>query len=131
MEELFIKNELEEKYRFDNVSGPKYLLRGPRSDFGLVVLMPGESFPTHYHHHVEENFYTLEGTAEIYINEKVITLKPGDLLHVPPQHPHYIKNHGNVIWKAIFSKAPYDPSDKVDVDWVPGKTPLHFGNKIE
>ncbi|PWH13462.1 MAG: cupin domain-containing protein [Anaerolineae bacterium] len=126
MEELFIINEKEEEYRFNNVSGPKYLLRGPRSDFGLVVLMPGEDFPTHYHHEVEENFYTLEGEAEIYIFDKVFTLRPGDLLHVPPYHPHYLINRGKVPWKAVFAKSPYNPKDKYDLKWKPGDPPMRI-----
>ena len=124
MEELLKKNETEEEYRFRNISGPKYLMRGPRSDFGLVVLMPNESFPTHYHKLVEENFYTLEGEVESYIFDKVITLKAGDLLHVPPFHPHYLINKGTKPWKAVFVKAPYDPNDKYDLDWKPGDPPM-------
>ncbi|HGY10348.1 MAG TPA: cupin domain-containing protein [Oceanithermus profundus] len=117
----FIIHEDEVEYRFDGVSGPKYLLRGPRSDFGMVVLMPGEDFQTHYHRQVEENFFTLEGEVEIYINGEPFTLRPGDLCHVPPMHPHYLINNGRTPWKAIFVKAPYDPKDKVDVDWLPGQ----------
>ena len=117
----FIIREDEVEYRFDGVSGPKYLLRGPRSDFGLVVLVPGEDFPTHYHREVEENFYTLEGEVDIYINGEKFTLHPGELCHVPPKHPHYLINRGETPWKAIFVKAPYDPKDKVDVDWLPGQ----------
>ncbi|MFZ5821488.1 MAG: cupin domain-containing protein [Chloroflexota bacterium] len=124
METLIKVHESEEKYRFDDISGPKYLLRGPRSDFGLVVLMPGEDFPTHYHRKIEENFFTLEGSAEIYIKDQHLELKPGDLLHIPPLHPHYLINRGNVPWKAVFVKAPYDTKDKGDLDWVPGDPPM-------
>jgi len=117
----FVIHEDEVEYRFDGVSGPKYLMRGPRSDFGMVVLTPGEDFQTHYHRQVEENFFTLEGEVDIYINGEKITLRPGDLCHVPPMHPHYLINNGDVPWKAIFVKVPYDPKDKVDVDWLPGQ----------
>ena len=108
------------EYRFDGVSGPKYLMRGPRADFGMVVLMPGEDFQTHYHHAIEEDFYTLEGTCDIYIKGELTTLKPGELCHVPPLHPHYLINRGDVPWKAIFVKAAYDPKDKANVEWLPG-----------
>ncbi len=108
------------KYRFNGISGPKYLMRGPRSDFGMVVLMPGEDFQTHYHNHLEENFFTLEGEVDIYINGERWTLAPGELCHVPPKHPHYLINNGDIPWKAIFVKVPYDPADKVNVSWLPG-----------
>ncbi len=113
-------NEAVIPYRFKGVSGPKYLMRGPRSDFGMVVLMPGEDFQTHYHGHIEENFFTLEGTAEIYIKNEVFVLEPGDFIHVPPKNPHYLINRGTTPWKAVFSKAPYDEKDKIDVEWLPG-----------
>jgi mannose-6-phosphate isomerase-like protein (cupin superfamily) len=113
-------HENEVEYRFDGVSGPKYLMRGPRSDFGMVVLMPGEDFQTHYHRTIEEDFFTLEGTADIYIDGEMWTLEPGALCHVPPMNPHYLINRGDVPWKAIFVKAPYDSKDKVNVDWLPG-----------
>ncbi len=117
-------NETEIPYRFKGQSGPKYLMRGPRSDFGMVVLLPGEDFQTHYHSHIEENFFTLEGSAEIYINGEVYQLEPGDFIQVPPKNPHYLINHGATPWKAIFSKAPFDEKDKTDVQWLPGQ-PVH------
>jgi len=117
----FVIHEEDVEYRFDGVSGPKYLMRGPRSDFGMVVITPGEDFETHYHRKIEENFFTLEGEVDIYINGEKITLHPGELCHVPPMHPHYLINRGKVPWKAIFVKAPYDPKDKVNVNWLPGQ----------
>jgi mannose-6-phosphate isomerase-like protein (cupin superfamily) len=123
----FVIHEDDVEYRFDGVSGPKYLMRGPRSDFGMVILTPGEDFQTHYHDHVEENFFTLSGEVDIYINGEKITLHPGELCHVPPRHPHYLINNGDVPWKAIFVKAPYDPKDKIDVDWLPGQPLPNIG----
>lgn len=117
-------HESEVEYRFDGVSGPKYLMRGPRADFGMVALMPGEDFQTHYHRTIEEDFFTLEGAVDIYINGEMWTLEPGALCHVPPLHPHYLINRGDTPWKAVFVKAPYDPKDKVNVDWLPGDDAL-------
>jgi mannose-6-phosphate isomerase-like protein (cupin superfamily) len=127
MEEVLFKvNEKDVPYRFDNVSGPKYLLRGPRSDFGLVALMPGEDFQTHYHKSIEENFFTLEGSVEMHVNDQIIIMVPGDLCHVPPNHPHYLVNKGDKPWRAIFSKASYDEKDKIDVTWKPGDPAINL-----
>ena len=38
-------NEAQHDYRFGD-SGPKYLIRGPMCDMGVVMLQPGQSFPT-------------------------------------------------------------------------------------
>lgn len=120
MAEVLI-NEASVEWRFNNVSGPKYLLRGPNIDFGLILLLPGEDLATHYHNIVEEDFYTLEGEANVYIKEEMTHLRPGDLLHIPAKTPHYLKNNGTHPWKAVIIKAPFDPKDKIDVDWTVGQ----------
>ena len=107
-------NEQEREYRFGN-SGPKYLLRGPRVDFGLVVLQPGEDFQKHYHTIVEENFFVLEGEVDIDVAGNVIHAVQGDLIHTEPPEPHYLVNKGVIPCKMVFVKAPYEPKDKVDV----------------
>ena len=112
-------NESEVQYRFNNVSGPKYLLRGPYCDVGLVVIMPGEDFKTHYHANTEEDFYTLEGKADIYIDGEKAVMEEGDIVQVSPPGRHYIKNNYDKPWKAVFVKAPYNPTDRIDVDWMP------------
>jgi len=112
---VLIVNEREKEYRFGD-SGPKYLMRGPNIDLGLVKLLPGESFPNHYHERIEEDFFILEGEVDVVIDGKEThTLKSGDLIRVAPKKSHFLKNKGSVPMKALFVKAPYDPDDKVDV----------------
>ena len=41
---MLLVNENDKEYRFGD-SGPKYLMRGPNVDFGIVRLKPGEGFP--------------------------------------------------------------------------------------
>ena len=108
-------NENAKEYRFGE-SGPKYLMRGPKVDFGLVRLLPGEDFPNHYHTVVEEDFFILEGEIDFVINgETAYHAVPGDLVHVPPPETHYLKNNGNVPAKAAFVKAPCKPGDRIDL----------------
>jgi quercetin dioxygenase-like cupin family protein len=109
-------NENDVEYRFRE-SGPKYLLRGLKVDFGVVKLLPGEDFADHYHNEVEENFFILEGEIDFLINGEIkYHAKHGDLVHIPPPETHYLKNNGTIPAKAIFVKAPFLPKDKVNVD---------------
>jgi mannose-6-phosphate isomerase-like protein (cupin superfamily) len=109
-------NENSKEYRFKD-SGPKYLMRGPNIDFGIVRLNPGENFPNHMHEVIEEDFYILEGKVEFTINKsEVFIAEAGDFVHVPPKHSHFLKNVGEVPVKAVFVKAPFDPKDKINVD---------------
>lgn len=112
---MLLINEKDQEYRFGE-SGPKYLLRGPKVDVGMVRLLPGEDFPDHYHQEVEEDFFVMEGEIDFIIDGKTeLRAKPGDLVHVPPPETHYLKNNTDQPAVALFVKAPYLPADKVDV----------------
>jgi quercetin dioxygenase-like cupin family protein len=113
-------NESTIAYRFGDW-GPKYLSRGPRIEFGMVILKPGQDFPSHYHQRLEESFYTLEGTVQFYADGQVFLLQPGDHFRIEPGTIHYLINVGHEQWKAIFVKSLHDPTDKVDVAWLPGQ----------
>jgi quercetin dioxygenase-like cupin family protein len=117
---MTVINENEKEYRFGD-SGPKYLQRGPRMNFGVVVLKPGQHFPAHYHNVMEENFFVLEGELEIHIDGEVFYCTKGDFIHVEPKKVHYLVNKGETNFKAAFMLSPYQEKDKVDVDYKPLK----------
>jgi quercetin dioxygenase-like cupin family protein len=107
-------NESEFEYRFGD-SGPKYLLRGPRMNFGVVVLQAGQDFRDHLHNIMEENFFILEGELEFIVDGNTLTARAGDLVHVEPGEAHYLKNTSNAPAKAVFALAPFQEKDKVDL----------------
>lgn len=117
---MTVINEKEREYRFGD-SGPKYLQSGPRMNFGVVVLKPGQDFTAHYHNVMEENFFVLEGELEIHIDGEVFLCKKGDFIHVEPKKVHYLINKGDVDFKAVFMLAPAQENDKVEVDYRPYK----------
>ncbi len=112
---MFVINENEREYRFGD-SGPKYLMKGPRSNFALVRFNPGEDFQAHYHNVMEENFYILEGKVDIVVDGKVNTLSAGDMIHIEPGEVHYVKNAYDAPIKMVSTLAPYQEVDKVNVD---------------
>lgn len=112
---MFVINENEQEYRFGD-SGPKYLMKGPRSNFALVRFNPGEDFQAHYHNVMEENFYILEGKVDIVVDGKVNTLSAGDMIHIEPGEVHYVKNAYDAPMKMVSTLAPYQEVDKVNVD---------------
>lgn len=112
---MYIVDEKDKEYRFGD-SGPKYLIQGPRLNFAVVQFMPGQDFQAHYHNVMEENFYILEGTATIVVDGTPHDLKPGQLIHIEPGEVHYVINRSSSVIKMIASLAPYQESDKVEVD---------------
>ena len=95
-------------------SGPKYLFRGPNLDWGVLVLLPGESLGLHHHEQVEETFYFLEGNPKVLVNEQEYQAEVGDAFRIEAQDKHDIVNDTEGAVKMVFIKYPYLPKDKVD-----------------
>ncbi|MFJ8235622.1 dimethylsulfonioproprionate lyase family protein [Ureibacillus sp. NPDC094379] len=113
---MIIVNELDFDFRFGD-HGPKYLLKGPNVDIGIVVLKPGQDFQNHYHTTCEEVFYILEGSIDYYINNERVPAKPGDLIQCAPGDTHYLINQSNSNFKALFIKSPHiSERDVVNVE---------------
>lgn len=108
-------NEAQHQYRFGD-NGPKYLVRGPVCDMGVVVLQPGQSFPNHRHIEACEIFYTLAGEVTLYLNGEPHTLVTGDVLHCDPGEAHFLVNNGEMPWKGVFVKSPHIPGDSHPVE---------------
>jgi len=115
---MFIVDEKDREYRFGD-SGPKYLMQGPRMNFAIVQFMPGQDFRAHYHNVMEENFYILEGTVTIVVDGKVHDLSPGQFIHIEPLEVHYVINRSASVIRMVSSLAPFQASDKVEVDNPP------------
>ena len=112
---MFIIDEKEKEYRFGD-SGPKYLMKGPRSNFAIVQFQAGQDFKAHYHNIMEENFYVLEGKVDIEVDGAVHTLEKGQMIHVEPGEVHYVVNRYEDTVKMVSTLAPYQEVDKVEVD---------------
>ncbi|MCE5260337.1 MAG: cupin domain-containing protein [Chloroflexi bacterium] len=96
-------------------SGVKYLMRGPRIDWGVILLLPGERLSGHYHNEVEETFYIVEGEGTIIVNGEEHAVAAGDVLRMETRDRHELRNSGSTNLKLVFIKCPYLPEDKVDI----------------
>ena len=101
------------EYRIRGKSGPKYLFRGPRLDWGLIRFLPGETLGKHYHEQVEETFYFTAGSGIIRVNDVDHKIAPGDAFRIEPGETHDIINTGREPLDGIFIKHCYLPDDKV------------------
>lgn len=105
-------NENDFEYR-NGDSGPKYLMRGPNIDWGVLLLKPKTKMGPHGHAETEETFYFLSGEGNMIINDDPIPAKEGDVFYVEPKEKHDIENTGDVDMKIVFIKYPYKPKDKI------------------
>ncbi|MCD6415210.1 MAG: cupin domain-containing protein [Planctomycetes bacterium] len=106
-------NEL--RYRHGD-SGPKYLFRGPRIDWGLIRFLPGEKLGAHYHNEVEETFYFTGGTGVFLADGEEHRIEPGCAFRMEPGETHDIINTGRAPLEGMFIKHVYKPDDKVDAE---------------
>lgn len=106
-------NENEKEFR-NGDNGPKYLERGPRIDWGVLVLKPGQTLGKHYHNEVQETFFFLEGEPLVKVNDEEYRVKVGDVFIMEEGDKHDIKNDTDSHTKMVFIKCPYCPKDKVD-----------------
>lgn len=65
-------------------NGPKYLIRRPGYDMGVVILQPRQSLPNHRHNIACEVFYTLSGEVCLYPEGAPHLLQAGDVLQYGP-----------------------------------------------
>ncbi|MGI6214779.1 MAG: cupin domain-containing protein [Christensenellales bacterium] len=112
---MFILHENDKEYRFGD-SGPKYLMKGPRSNFALVRFNPGEDFAPHYHEIMEENFFILEGEVDIEVDGVVHHLKEGQFIHIEPNEVHYVHNRYDKPVKMVSTLAPFQKKDKIELE---------------
>ena len=105
-------NESEKSFRGGD-SGVKYLFRGPKIDWGVILLKPGEKMGVHGHREVEETFYFIEGTPKMLVNDVPYNIKAGDAFRIEPFEKHDIHNDTSSTVKVVFIKCPYLPEDKI------------------
>lgn len=107
-------NESDKVYR-GGKSGVKYLLRGPKIDWGVILLLPGERLGAHYHNEVEETFFFIQGGGKMYVNEVEYEARTGDAFRIEAPEHHDILNDTDEPTKIVFIKCPYLPEDKVSL----------------
>jgi len=95
-----------------SVLGDKQTLKltSKHTDGKLTVIMhelpPGIGVPMHVHTNEDETFYLTEGELEVTIDNNTTTLKAGDVILLPKNLPHAIKNNTQKVAKAQLSLYP-------------------------
>ncbi|MCH4054407.1 MAG: cupin domain-containing protein [Atopobiaceae bacterium] len=110
---MFHLNQSEREFR-NGDNGPKYLMKGPRVNFGIVRLNPGDTMAKHLHRTMEENFYVMEGNPTFTIDGTELAAQPGDFIHVEPGEAHEIENRSDAPCLFVINTDPYiEAGDKV------------------
>ena len=78
---------------------------------GATVSIQDGNVPKHLHPNTNELQYILEGTGTIWLGDKEVTVKPGDLVVIPKGTPHGGSKPQGRALKAIAIKTPPQAPD--------------------
>ena len=78
---------------------------------GATISIQDGSPPKHLHANANEIQYILEGTGTIWLGDKEVQVKPGDLLVIPKGTPHGGTKPDGRPFKAISIKTPPQAPD--------------------
>jgi mannose-6-phosphate isomerase-like protein (cupin superfamily) len=80
---------------------------------GITISIQDGNTPKHLHNNANEMQYILDGTGTIWLGDKEVKVKPGDLVIIPKGTPHGgTKPDGRTI-KAIAIKSPPQAPDDI------------------
>jgi quercetin dioxygenase-like cupin family protein len=85
-------------------------LHAERPGFRISELQisPSQKVPWHYHNHVQDTFYVIEGHIRLFLRtpEEDIRLGPGEVYRVQPRRPHLVANDGKSSATFLVLQGP-------------------------
>ena len=79
---------------------------------GATVSIQDGDVPKHLHPNANEIQFVLEGTGTIWLGDKEVAVKPGDLVVIPKGTPHGgTKTNGRAIKSIAIKTPPQAPDD--------------------
>lgn len=74
-----------------------YHAQRPGFRISEIQISTSQRVPWHYHNHVQDTFYVLEGRLHIFMRgpKEDVYLAQGESYTVPPRRPHLVTNGGD------------------------------------
>ncbi len=70
----------------------------------ILVQLPGQSHPAHYHKYKEESFIVIWGTLKIFLDGKKYVLEKGDIITVAPGVFHSFNTTSGCVFEEVSSR---------------------------
>ena len=105
------------------VERQQYHAERPGFRINELQISPTQTVPWHYHSHVQDTFYVIEGHLRIFLQDpqEEARLAPGDTYSVPPRRPHLVTNDADtsatfLVLQGIgeYDFVPLEPSKRGD-----------------
>ena len=88
---------------------------------GHIRVEPGARSRPHYHANCESVCYMLSGELDVHWGdglEDLLTLRPGDMLYVPPHETHVLENRSATAAAEYVVARNAATEDSVEVPWA-------------
>ena len=74
-----------------------YHAQRPGFRINELQISPTQKVPWHYHNHIQDTFYVLEGKLRIFLRDpkEEVLLNPGDMFTATAGRPHLVTNAGD------------------------------------
>jgi quercetin dioxygenase-like cupin family protein len=77
-----------------------------------LQISPTQTVPWHYHNHIQDTFYVLEGRLRVFLRDpkEEVRLEPGETYAVRPGRPHLVTNggEGSATFLVLQGLGEYD-----------------------
>ena len=83
-----------------------------------VMAQPGSVTLIHYHPEQEETYQVLEGTLEVFRDDRCHSVPAGESLMVPQRTVHGFRNTGDVPVRFMNVHRPHSPSRSTWRHWT-------------
>lgn len=87
----------------------------------LIILLPGQSHPSHYHKKKEETFQVLAGELFIDLGDGEKAYKPGDIVVVKREQSHSFRSDIGAIFEEVSTTHYKDDSFYAEADILQNK----------
>ena len=93
-------------------------IEGAQLSIGVFRYEPGQIGPGHTHAEEAEVYYVLKGQASVELDGRVVELREGTALYVPPGVLHETKNTGDGELEFLGIFGPAMGFGKIKADWT-------------
>ena len=102
---------------YEMIGAPQRIGASKYHSFGHTVIPAGCGSRLHYHPVAEETYYILSGRARMMVDDRELSLLPGDAILIHTLEKHQIFNAGDMDLEFLVICAPaWTPDNSVYLD---------------
>lgn len=112
---MIISTQNAEHYTWGEDCDGWHLLKSNSLSVIQERMPPDTGEQLHFHHHAQQIFYILSGTATFEIVSEVFTVGVNQSIHIPPETRHRILNKGGADLHFLVISEPKAHGDRVNL----------------